>query len=361
MNENQYLVIMAGGIGSRFWPMSRTSYPKQFLDVLGLGRTLIQQTYDRFKEIVSPENVFVVANEKYKSLIWDQLPEIPLVNILSEPSGRNTAPCMAYAGFHINQLNPAAQIIVAPSDHLITDPQEFTRCINIALKACKKQDIFMTLGIKPSRPDTGYGYIQLTRKNSEQQEDFYKVKTFTEKPSYEIAVSFLESGDFVWNSGIFISSLKTLLEGIRTHLPDMYELFAENKNFFATPKEQEKIKDIYSRCKNISIDYGVMERASNVFVISSDFGWSDLGTWSSLYTHMEKKENENAIIGKVYTYDSNRNLIRFNDNKLIVVEGLDDFIVVDTPDVLLICRKSSEQKIKEIVADIKKFEGEDYI
>lgn len=352
---------MAGGIGSRLWPMSRTANPKQFHDVLGIGRTLLQQTFDRFDDICPNENVFVVTNEQYRELVKQQLPGITDNQILCEPDRRNTAPCIAYACFKIEALNPEARIIVASSDHLIVKEENFKKTILLSIEQASHSDCLITLGIKPSRPDTGYGYIQFNDDNSTIDSSIKKVKTFTEKPSLEIAEQFLESGDFYWNSGIFIWSLKSIMKAFEKYMPHTNGLFSEGRGIYNTEKEKEFITNTYQQCKNISIDYGVMEKAKNVFVVLSDFGWSDLGTWGSLYTHVKHDKQENAIVGKnVRLYDSNNNMISVPKNKMVVIQGLDDYIVVESDNILLICKKRDEQKIKQFVNDIKTEKGDKF-
>tara|TARA_B100000902_G_C27307143_1_gene916172 strand:- start:872 stop:1960 length:1089 start_codon:yes stop_codon:yes gene_type:complete len=354
MNKNNYAIIMAGGIGSRFWPMSRSTYPKQFLDILGTGETLIQQTFNRIQKICPVENIFIVTNQNYKSLCLEQLQGIPNNNILCEPAMRNTAPCVAYAAFKIQHLNPEANMIVAASDHIITKEDEFVRVVNNGLEYTAKNNILLTLGIKPSRPDTGYGYIQFTSEGIDGNTKIKKVKTFTEKPDQELALSFLSSGDFLWNSGMFIWSAKSINLAYRKHLRDMYDIFEEAKDFYNTPDEQEYINRVYAGCKNISIDYGIMEKSDNVYVYPSEFGWSDLGTWGSLYTHLSLDADKNAVQGDtVMMYDSSNNIIKVPNDKLVVLQGLEGYIVVEDNGVLLVCKKEQEQKIKQFVADVK--------
>jgi mannose-1-phosphate guanylyltransferase len=356
--DNNYVVIMAGGIGSRFWPMSTSSNPKQFHDVLGIGRSLLQLTVDRYLSICKEENIFIVTNDKYKSLVQTQLPNFQESQILLEPSRKNTAPCIAYACYKIYARNKNANIVVAPSDHLILKEVEFQNTIKTALENTANNDYLMTIGLKPSRPDTGYGYIQFEQGET----NIRKVKTFTEKPSLDIAQRFLESGDFYWNSGMFIWSASSIINAFENYLPEIGKLFSEISDDFYTPKEVESINRIYPMCKNISIDYGIMETASNVEVILADLGWSDLGTWGSLYTHIEKDENKNAIVGKnVLAYDANDNMILVPDEKLVVIQGLNDYIVVESNNTLLICKKRDEQKIKQFVTDIKSKKGDKYI
>lgn len=359
--ENNYAVIMAGGIGSRFWPVSKTAHPKQFIDILGTGSTLIQQTYDRFTQLCPPENIFIVTNELYKSLVIEQLPAISEEQIICEPVMRNTAPCIAYASYRIAKINPKATIVVAPSDHYILHEDPFCHSINHALQVAAGKDCLLTLGIRPTRPDTGYGYIQYI--DSAQENGFFKVKTFTEKPNLELAKTFLQSGDFLWNAGIFIWSVKNILKAFEKYLPEINDLFKEGKRFYGTPAEGEYIKNAYTRCTNISIDYGIMEKADNVFVMPANFGWSDLGTWGSLYTVHEKDYVGNAVIGSenVMMYDSSNCMVHMPEGKLVIIQGLDGYIVVESEGVLLICQRSEEQQIKQIVADVKIKRGEKFI
>jgi mannose-1-phosphate guanylyltransferase len=354
---------MAGGIGTRFWPMSRTAKPKQFIDILGTGETLIQQTFNRFNKIIPAERIFIVTNEIYKSLIVTQIPDLPTENILCEPSRRNTAPCIAYAAYKIHATDPEANIVVAPSDHIILKEDVFLNVINETLQASMQDDCLLTLGIKPSRPDTGYGYIQYNEHcESNFTENIFKVKTFTEKPAYEMAVSFLQSGDFLWNSGIFIWSVKSILNAFKIHLPEVGNLFAEGANLYNTDKEAEFIRSAYAVCKSISIDYGVMEKASNVYVYAADFGWSDLGTWGSLFEIRSKDNNNNSIIGKnVLSYNSNNCIVHMPKDKIVVLQGLDDYIVVEDDNTLLICRKSDEQQIRQFVNDVMILKGDQFV
>lgn len=364
MDKNYYCVIMAGGIGSRFWPLSKTDRPKQFLDILGTGRTLLQQTFDRFQKIMPPENIFVVSNLEYKEIIAIQIPEIPDENILLEPLRRNTAPCIHYANFRINQKNPDARIVVAPSDHLIMKEEEFLRSVEQGLEFVEHNDALLTLGIVASRPETGYGYIQSLDKKVKGYEStsLRQVKTFTEKPDRQLAQVFLESGDFYWNAGIFFWSLKTIMNSFETHLPEIHSLFKEGVEVFGTEHEAEFISKTYSNCRNISIDYGVMEKAENVFVLISDFGWSDLGTWGSLYEQLAKDESQNSVTGKnVFLYESSGTIVNAQDDMLLVLQGLEDYIVVQNSNILMVCKRRDEQKIKQYVTDIKTVIGEDMV
>lgn len=356
--ENNYCVIMAGGIGSRFWPMSRTSFPKQFIDILGTGQTLIQQTFERLQKLAPKENIFIVTNALYKDLCLEQL-DIKEDRILCEPSRRNTAPCIAYANYRIAEENKEANIIVAPADHLILKELKFVEVMEKALDFTANNDALLTLGIKPSRPDTGYGYIQFDESS---EGEIKKVKTFTEKPNLELAKQFLESGDFSWNSGMFIWSLKSINKAFRELLPDIDSLFQEHVDQLNTPNEKEALEKIYSVSKSVSIDYGIMEKASNVHVISADIGWSDLGTWGSIYTHLKHDENKNALVGKnIMMYDSEGCIVSVPNEKLVVLQGLKDYIVVESNDTLLVCKKEEEQKIKEFVTDIKLNKGDKFV
>ena len=343
---------MAGGIGSRFWPMSTSEKPKQFLDILGVGRTLIQQTYDRFSNICPEENVFVVTNEAYKGLIIEQL-QINPEQLIAEPLRRNTAPCIAYASFKISQINPEANLIVAPSDHLILDQPGFEDIVSLALNQAKEEECLITLGIKPSRPDTGYGYIQFTDDNKDENGLIKKVKTFTEKPDIKLAKKFLASGDFYWNGGIFVWTARSIINALESLLPEVYNLFKEGVGKYNTPEELDFIADTYQRCKNISIDYGVMEKAENVYVVLSDFEWSDLGTWGSLYDNLPKHTNGNAVVGENVTmYDAQNCIVNMPEDKLVILQGLDDYIVVESNKILLVCKKADEQNIREMVNEV---------
>ncbi|KRO63829.1 MAG: mannose-1-phosphate guanylyltransferase [Cryomorphaceae bacterium BACL11 MAG-121015-bin20] len=354
MNKNNYAVIMAGGIGSRFWPMSKVTFPKQFLDILGTGETLIQQTFNRLQRVCPKENILIVTNKNYKDLCLEQLPNVIESNILCEPAMRNTAPCVAYAAFKIQSMNENANMIIAASDHIILKEDEFVRVANDCLEVVAKNDILLTLGITPSRPDTGYGYIQFTTEKLDNHQRIKKVKTFTEKPNQELALNFLDSGDFLWNSGMFVWSAKSITLAFRKQLRDMYDVFEQGKQFYNTSKETEFIDRIFPGCKNISIDYGIMEKSENVYVYPTDLGWSDLGTWGSLYAHLDLDENRNAVQGnKVMLYDSADNIIKVPNDKVVVMQGMNGYIVVENEGILLICKKENEQQIKEFVADVK--------
>ena len=352
---------MAGGIGSRFWPMSRTAHPKQFIDILGTGRTLLQQTFARFLSICPKENIYVVTNDSYRSLVLEQLPEIKIENILCEPARKNTAPCIAYASYKIFSQNKKANIAVAPSDHLITKEDTFVKAIKSCYKKSESEDCLITLGIRPTRPDTGYGYIQFVESPvKEKDKRIKKVKTFTEKPDSEMAKFFLQSGDFLWNAGIFIWSVKSIVNAFEKYLPEMTEMFSTVN--YGSEKEDEQLKKAYAECKNISIDYGVLEKADNVYVRSSIIGWSDLGTYGSLYNHIKKDEKENAIVGKnVMMYDSKNCIVNISKDKLAVIEGLQDYIIVESDNIILICKKQDEQRIRDFVNDVKLKKGERFV
>ena len=413
-NQNNYCVIMAGGVGSRFWPFSRESKPKQFLDFFGTGRSLLQMTVDRFRPLVPIENVFIVTNVAYKQMILEQIPDLAEGQILCEPARRNTAPCIAYATAHIRALclqkayglskdeskqfegftkegkikggnsslpnyqdidwskpEMQANIVVAASDHLILEEEKFRETISKAFAFVSQHDAIATLGMKPTRPETGYGYIQfvadelnvkLKIKNEELkiEDGIYPVKTFTEKPNLEMAKVFLESGDFLWNSGIFIWNLKTISEAFRYLLPEVADRFREGELLMGTEKEEAFIEEIFPKCPNISIDYGIMEKAENVFVLPSSFGWSDLGTWGSLYELSEKDEAGNVSLhSEALFYEANGNVVTLEPGKLAVVQGVDDMIIAEQKGVLLVCKKAEEQRIKQFVADAKdKFAGQ---
>ena len=360
--DNRYVLIMAGGVGSRFWPLSRREKPKQFLDILGSGETLIQQTYRRFKSICPEKNIFVVTSSDHKELVTEQLGIDP-DRVLSEPLRRNTAPCIAYGTFRIKSENPDAVIAVTPSDHLILKEGEFCEVMAKAYEFAGKNNALLTLGIKPDRPETGYGYIQANEKKRVDGFDkLLKVKTFTEKPDIDLARVFIESGDFYWNSGIFIWNINTILQALEKYLPDIFLAFDDGRDLYRTKNEESFIAQTYSACGSISIDYGIMEKADNVFVMCADVGWSDLGTWSSLYEHTPVDKNGNAIVrGTVFSYGNNGNIINISPGKVAVLQGLTDYIVVNTDDVLLIVKKEEEQNIKQYLDTVKKKTKEKYL
>jgi mannose-1-phosphate guanylyltransferase len=358
MRQNDYVIIMAGGIGSRFWPMSRQAFPKQFHDILGMGKSMLQMTYERFLTYIPAENILIVTNERYYELVKSHLPQVRDAEILLEPTGRNTAPCIAYAAYKIRQRTPDACILVAGSDYLILNTDALRKNVELGLDHCRSEQVIITLGVRPTRPETGYGYIQFIE-DSTKGKAIFKVKTFLEKPDLALAQTFFESGDFLWNSGMLIFHLNTILDAFRSFLPDMADIFEEVSASLDTPGENAAIIQAYPRCRNESIDIGIMQRARNVFVIPASFDWSDLGTWGSVYEHIDQDYLGNAVQGKAIAYDSTNNMIRIQDkNKLVVLNGLNDFIVVDTGDVLLICKKESEQEIKSIVSDVRKQFGE---
>ena len=360
--KNNYCVIMAGGIGSRFWPMSRNNFPKQFIDILGTGKTLIRETYERFLTICPPENIYIVTNESYLSFVFSQIPELNKDQVLAEPQRRNTSPCVAYAASKIFFINPDANLVVAPSDHIIQNETNFREAVIRGLKFTSKNDVLLTIGIQPSRPDTGYGYIQFKEDASEDEFKIRKVKTFTEKPNLEMAKFFLKSGEFLWNAGIFLWNVKTILKAFEDFMPEMYAIFMEGSEHYYKPTEAEFIHKAYALCKNISIDYGIMEKARNVYVLSAEFGWSDLGTWKSLYEHLPHDKQGNAIVGPHVMVDHTSNcIINMTKNKLAVIQGLENFIVVETDNVLLICPKDDEQQVRNLVNDVKIKKGEKYV
>lgn len=359
--DNRYVIIMAGGVGSRFWPLSRLERPKQFIDILGTGETLIQQTYRRFSSICRKENIFIVTSALHKELVISQL-DINPENVLAEPFRRNTAPCLAYGTFRIMKDNPDAVIAVTPADHLIIKEEKFSDVIKKCFEFAAKNDALLTLGIKPDRPETGYGYIQADRKKKVSGfENLMKVKTFTEKPDIELAKVFLESGDFFWNAGIFIWNIKSIMKAFEKHLPDMFSAFEEGRDFYGTRQEAGFIGRTYAECRNISIDYGIMEKADNVYVMCTDIGWSDLGTWSSLHEHSAPDSKGNSKVrGEIFTYESKGNIFNIAPGKIAVIQGLKDYIVVDAEDVLLIVKKEEEQNIKNYLEDVKSATGEKF-
>lgn len=357
--NNNYCVIMGGGIGSRFWPFSRTNLPKQFLDFFGTGRSLLQQTFDRFKKVIPAEHILIVTNAIYADLVKEQLPEIDESQILLEPCRRNTAPCIAWASHHIHALCPEANIVVAPSDHLILKEQEFLDVITKGLDFVAQTNNLLTLGIKPNRPETGYGYIQIAEQTGD---NFYKVKTFTEKPELELAKVFVESGEFYWNSGLFLWNVKSILSAFETFLPEINARLERGASYYGTPQEKSFIDENFPACPNVSIDYGVMEKADNVYVSLGDFGWSDLGTWGSLYDLSPKDRQRNVIL-KCHSllYNCQDNIVAMPPEKLVVIDGLEGYLVAESDNVLLICKKDEEQTIRKYVNDAQIKLGEKYI
>ena len=340
---------MAGGIGSRFWPMSTAEFPKQFHDILGTGKTMIQQTFERIRQVIPTENIFVITNAEYLELTHQQLPELPKNNIVGEPSMRNTAACNIYMANKIAQINPKANIIVLPADHLILKEQTFCKKVKFAFNTVSQNDFLVTLGIQPTRPDTGYGYIQFS---NEDTEEIHKVKTFTEKPNLETAKKFLNDGGYLWNAGIFIWNVKSIVNSFEKYLPKMAKEFQYES--YNTENEKEFIEKTYPNVEKISIDNGILERADNVFVIPADLGWSDLGTWTSVFENAEKDENQNAKSFNSITYNTEGSIIRIkNREKTAIIDGLKDYIVIDTEKALLICPRNNDQLIKQYVADLE--------
>jgi len=345
---------MAGGVGSRFWPLSQQELPKQFLDILSIGETLIQQTFRRLSLVCPKENIYIVTNQDYFDLCKAQIDGINDSHILCEPVMRNTAPCIAYAAFKIYNQNHEAQLIVAPSDHLITKEVEFTEITSQIFEIISNQEVIITLGIQPNRPDTGYGYIQYDENNYLENNNIKKVKTFTEKPDVDLALQFLDSGDFLWNSGIFLFKAEVIIKSYKKNLRDIYDIFKSGEEYYNTIEENEFIQRIFPSCKNISIDYGILEKSENIYVYPSSFGWSDLGTWGSIDIHLLKDEDNNSLRGgDVKIYNSKDNIIMLDDNRECIINGLDGFIIVESGNSLLVCKKEDEQQIKKFVKDLK--------
>ena len=358
MKKNVYCVIMAGGTGTRFWPMSTSKFPKQFHDVLGTGKTLLQQTYDRLLNITTNDKIYVITDQAYANLVKKQLPDMDEEKIISEPVGMNTAPCALYAALKIEKTDSDAKILLCPSDHLIIHENKFAEKAGIALDYLDHEDGLFTLGIQPTRPDTGYGYIQFI----ESEGPVKKVKTFTEKPNRELAEKFLLSGDFLWNSGIFIWKASTIIQAFEMYLPEMFHSMMNIYDDLNTDKEQGKISKVYPVLQKISIDNGIMEKCRKVFVIPSNFGWSDLGTWTSLYENSDRDRRRNAVVGKmVKLYNSKGNMVHVEKNKAVVIDGLENYIVIDTDKALLICPLSSDQEVKKYVNDLKLSKGEKFV
>ncbi|MCU4163899.1 mannose-1-phosphate guanylyltransferase [Carboxylicivirga caseinilyticus] len=353
MKQNTYCVIMAGGVGSRFWPLSTSQTPKQFLDIFGTGKSLLQQTFERFESICPLENFIVVTSSSYKHLVMQQLPKLSSEQVLEEPLRRNTAPCIAFANTIIKSKNADANIVVTPADHLILNQNSFESSINKGLEFVESKDALLTLGIKPTHPETGYGYIQIGETAAEEK-TFNKVKTFTEKPDIEMATVLFESGEFYWNSGIFMWSLKTIEKAYNTNLSEVATPFIEFSKHIGSKEEEKALHEAYLECKNISIDYGVMEKANNVFVKKVNFGWSDLGTWSSLHEHMRTNDNNNAVIkGDVLLYNTQNTIVHLPEGKKGVIQGLDGYIVVQSDKAILICPRSNEKQIRQFTTDLK--------
>lgn len=358
MSTNIYVVIMAGGSGTRFWPYSRDAKPKQFLDVLGTGRSLLQMTFDRFREVTTSDKIWVVSNEKYDKLIQEQLPELKKHQILLETEKRNTAPCIAYAAYKIMKKDPNAVLVVSPSDHAIFKESEFLKVISTSVQSADAEDKLITIGIRPNRPETGYGYIQYI---SDPGVPVKKVKTFTEKPEADLAAKFLESGDFLWNSGIFVWSIDSIVKAFEKHEDEIASLFADGLNEFYTENEKAFIKKAYSQCKNISIDYAILEKAENVYVVPGEFGWSDLGSWNALHEIKDKDDNENVIEGSVMTYESKDNYIKGKKGKVTVVQGCEGMLIADFDDVLLVCKKEDSSIFRDFITDVKEAKGDKFV
>lgn len=348
MNENNYLVILAGGAGSRFWPISSEELPKQFLDILGCGRTLIQLTLERFSGLIPKENVWVVTAEKYRKIVMEQLPEIPSSNILCEPCRRNTAPCICYVSWKIKKLNTKANIVVSPSDHLVVDIQAFQSAIDDSLSFAAETDAVVTLGLKPTRPETGYGYIKadLTYSSS-RKHNIFRVDEFKEKPTLEVAKEYIQSPNYLWNSGIFIWNVNTIINAFRVYEPEVSSIFEGLMPYYGTDKEQNKIDESYPQCKNISVDYAILEKAEEIFVFPASFSWSDLGTWNSLREQSDMDKYGNVCIGdNIKLYDTYNTIVHTCNKKEVIVEGLDGYVVAEKEGKLLVCRLSEEQRIK---------------
>ena len=357
MNKDYYAILMAGGVGSRFWPVSTQDFPKQFHDMLGTGDTLIQKTFNRLAKLISKENIFIL-NERYNDLVFEQLPMVTKRQVVLEPAMRNTAPCILYAALKIQKENPNAVMIVAPSDHWIEDEQAFVQNVQMAFDFCSSNEALMTLGITPSFPNTGYGYIEFDKSSTN---PIKPVHQFREKPDYETAKSFLAQGNFLWNAGIFMWSVKSVISAFKNHQPDLYALFEKGNEVYNTESEEAFIKDNYAKSDNISVDYAIMERSKNVFVLPATFDWNDLGTWGSLYEKLPKDSNENAVVNsRTLTEDASGNLIRTKRDKIVVIEDLNDYIIVDEDEVLLIFPKTKEQDIKKVLQKVKDKFGEQY-
>ncbi|HEX4957760.1 MAG TPA: mannose-1-phosphate guanylyltransferase [Lacibacter sp.] len=360
MNKNNYAVIMAGGIGSRFWPMSRTSYPKQFLDILNTGRTLLQSTYERFLKFVPNENIFIITSEEYVSIVQQQLPLLPVANIIGEPQRKNTAPCIALISLKLKKMNPNANLIVSPSDHMIEDEEAFMQNCMDALAYTAQHNAFVTLGIKPAYANTGYGYIQY--ESDDNATNIRPVKRFTEKPNKETAIEFFNDGSYLWNSGIFIWKAADVINAFRLYMPGLFDIFACGLMDLNTSREAAAVKHIYNHCESISVDYAILEKATNVHVIPASFGWSDLGTWKSAWENFEKDNAKNAVAGNnTLMVDANGCIVHSTDKKLVLVGGVDDLIVVNTPDAILICKKENEQQIKQYLEMVKESKGAMYL
>jgi mannose-1-phosphate guanylyltransferase len=352
--KNNYCIIMAGGIGSRFWPMSTPERPKQFLDVLGIGKSLLQMTYERLLNIAPVENIYILTNESYADLVNEQLPALKRNQILTEPKRKNTAPCIAYAAAKIQSLNPEANLIITPSDHLIMKEERFTEIINIAIKQANSDERIVTLGIQPTRPDTGYGYIEFSESESLTGGSVTEVIQFREKPDLKVAEEFLRKGNFYWNSGIFVWKASTVLNALQKFQPALHSLFAADLSKYNTSEEQHFVNDCFENCEDISIDFAIMEHARNTDVVLADFDWSDLGTWGSLGMHLSKDFNSNAVIGKhAHLFHSSNCIVNISDDKLVLLDGLEDYIVVESDNMFMVLRKENEQELKNFLKKIE--------
>lgn len=358
MNKNYYAVLMAGGVGSRFWPVSTTDNPKQFHDMLGTGKSLIQKTFDRLNRFIPTENILILTNERYNELVLEQLPMVSQEQVVLEPAMRNTAPCILYAALKIQKLNPNAVMIVAPSDHWIEDEEAFAKDVKACFEKCEKEAVLCTLGIQPTYPNTGFGYIEYQKTD---ETSIKKVTQFREKPNLETAKEFLAQGNFLWNAGIFMWSVKTIVDAFKSYQPSQYDLFEQGMSCYNTGDEQDFIKENYPKAENISIDYAILEQSKAIYTLPASFDWNDLGTWGALYEKLNKDAYENAVVNAATVLmDAKGNMIRTNKNKVVVVDGLEDFIIVDKEDVLLICPKSKQQDIKKIRGDVKDAFGDQY-
>ncbi|SHI36089.1 mannose-1-phosphate guanylyltransferase [Algibacter luteus] len=358
MNKNYYAILMAGGVGSRFWPISTQDFPKQFHDMLGTGDTLIQKTFHRLADLIPKENIFILTNERYNDLVLEQLPEVEQRQVVLEPAMRNTAPCILYASLKIQKENPDAVMIVAPSDHWIEDEKTFSKNVQQAFDYCENNDALMTLGIQPTFPNTGYGYIEFDKSSAEA---IKTVNQFREKPDYETAKSFISQGNFLWNAGIFMWSAKSVIKAFQNNQPELFKLFESGIPLYNTEFENEFIKENYPNAENVSVDYAIMEKSANVHVIAAEFDWNDLGTWGSLYDKLDKDESGNAVVNaRTLAEDASGNMIRTKKDKIVVIDGLQDYIVVDKEEVLLIFPKSKEQDIKMTLQQVKDKFGEQY-
>ncbi|WP_149304679.1 mannose-1-phosphate guanylyltransferase [Pareuzebyella sediminis] len=355
-NKNYYAVLMAGGVGSRFWPISTSDYPKQFHDMLGAGETLIQKTFKRLNKFVPTENILILTNERYNELVLEQLPLVKQDQVVLEPAMRNTAPCILYAALKIQKMNPNGVMIVAPSDHWIEDEEAFADNVKLCFEKCEREDVLCTLGITPSFPNTGFGYIEF-EKNSD--EVLKKVHQFREKPDYETAKEFLAQGNFLWNAGIFMWGVKTIVDSFKEYQPSQYGLFEAGFSCYNTPEETDFIKENYPKAENVSIDYAILERSTSIYVLPATFDWNDLGTWGSLFDKLDKDENGNAVVNsRVLAEDASGNMIRSPKDKIVVIDGLNDYIIVDKEEVLLIYPKSKEQDIKKVLVRVKEAFGD---